>query len=78
MQEWVLIAGVVIVGLGVWLAMRNTRRTGPSQDSDAGTTFFAADGDGHASSTAYDCADTSNDSNGCDSDGGGDGGGGTD
>jgi hypothetical protein len=75
MWEWVLIAGIMIVGLGMWLAKRNAGAHAP-QGGDAGTTFFATDSGSDSSSPVYDstdCVDTGNDSSGCD--GGGDGGG---
>jgi hypothetical protein len=77
MWEGMLIAGIVIIGLGVWLATRNGRGRSSSRDGDGGTTFFAGYGD-HSQSSVGDCADTGNDSSGCDSGGGGDGGGGSD
>jgi hypothetical protein len=76
MWEGTLAAGVVLVGLAAWLAVRSGRGRRTSRDGDSATPYVLADDDSHPHATSSDCTDTGSDG-GCDS-GGGDGGSGGD
>ncbi|HJW47069.1 MAG TPA: hypothetical protein VJ484_11350 [Lysobacter sp.] len=71
MWEGALVAGIVLVGLAAWLAVRSGRGHRASHDGDSGTPYVFADGGSDSHSAASDCVDTSSDG-GCDGGAGGD------
>jgi hypothetical protein len=76
MWEGTLVAGIVLVGLAAWLAVRSGRSQRSSRDGDSGTSYMLADDGSYSHSASSDCVDTSSDG-GCDG-GGGDAGDGSD